>query len=73
MLESIYSITIVEGTTKSLENQETARQFCPGNRGKRSIINKIDFLASLDLLAKDLTMIVKLRFLLQKQRVKGCI
>jgi hypothetical protein len=33
MLESIHSITIVEETTESPENQETARQFCPGNKG----------------------------------------
>jgi hypothetical protein len=52
MLESIHSITIVEETTESLENQETARQFCPGNGGERWIIKKINFLASLDLLSR---------------------
>jgi hypothetical protein len=39
VLESNHSITIVEETIESPENQEIVRQFYPGNEGK-VIMNK---------------------------------
>jgi hypothetical protein len=47
VLESIHSITIVEETIVSPENQEIVRQFYPGNEGKGNYEQKLRFLADL--------------------------